>query len=99
MVRKRNVRTRVLLMLRQLGMLCKKPVEYKHPQKPRIQHTVYPEGYVNPFDSQRHVWLMNKKSGIRNCEFDLVTKTCSACNLDVDAFANGDCHKRKIKIK
>jgi hypothetical protein len=42
---------------------------------------------------------MNKKSGIRNCEFDLVTKTCSACNLDVDAFANGDCHKRKIKIK
>ena len=60
MIRKRNVRTRVLLMLRQLGMLCKKPVEHK--QRIRIQHTVYPEGYVNPLDSQRHVWLMNKKS-------------------------------------
>jgi hypothetical protein len=95
MTRKRNLSTKFLLALRHLGMLCKKPV----PVKPviKISHTVLPDGYISPIDSARHVWLENKKSGIKNCEFDIDAGRCERCGLTVDGFSRGECTKRKVK--
>ena len=42
MKRKRTLKTRLFLLLRKMGMLCKKPV-YKKPII-KISRTVYPEG-------------------------------------------------------
>ena len=95
MIRKRDFSTKFLLALRHLGMLCKKPVQPK--PKIKIMHTVYPDGYVSPIDSEIHVWLENKKSGIKNCEFDIDAGKCDRCGITKDGFARGECSKRKIK--
>ena len=95
MIRKRNLSTKFLLALRHVGMLCKKPVEPKTGIK--ISHTVYPDGYISPVDSARHVWLENKKSGIKNCEFDIDAGKCEHCGITVDGFSRGECTKRKVK--
>ena len=95
MLRKRNLSTKFLLALRHVGMLCKKPAEPKTGIK--ISHTVYPDGYISPVDSARHVWLENKKSGIKNCEFDIDAGKCEHCGITVDGFSRGECTKRKVK--
>lgn len=97
MNRKRNIETKFLLVLRHLGMLCKKP-QVKVDNRIRISHTVYPDGKrFTPIEAERHVWLENKKSGYKNCEFNVDTYTCKACSLDLEDFIVGGCIKKKPK--
>jgi hypothetical protein len=92
MKRKRNLNTWLLLRLRKLGMLCKKPVETT--PRIRISRTVYPDGNVTAIEAERHVWAETKKSGRRNCQFDIKTATCVCGIKSIEQFANS-CNKVK----
>ena len=91
-MRKRNIKTKLLLWFRYRGMLCKKPVEKK--RRIKVSHTVYPEGVVSPIDAERAVWVENKKSTIKGCMFDVDKKSCSCGVKSIDDFARGNCKKK-----
>jgi len=76
MTRKR-IKPRFLLFLRNMGMLCKKPVEPS--KRIRVSKTVLPDGNViehdniteiplnpNSFESELHVWREIHKETIRS---------------------------------
>jgi hypothetical protein len=92
-MRKRNIKTKLLLWLRHRGMLCKKPVEVK--RRIKISHTVYPEGNISPIEAERAVWVENKKAGIKGCMFDVDKKSCTCGVKSIDDFARGNCKKKK----
>jgi hypothetical protein len=111
MTRKRNFKTWCLLTLRRVGMLCKTPVEPT--PRIRVTKTVHPDGTVEvlparvqskdivnatPMKSEVHVWIENKKSALKNCQFDSETSTC-ICGIDLDDFAASGCSKSKRKTK
>ena len=111
MKRKRNITTSFLLSLRRVGMLCKTPVEPT--PRIRVTKTVHPDGTVDilparvqskdiinttPMKSEVHVWIENKKSALKNCQFDSETSTCP-CGVDLDDFASSGCSKSKRKTK
>jgi len=86
MTRKRDLKTFFLLMLRHMGMLCRKPRQ----EKPglRIAYSVYPEDR-NPIQAERHVWVETKKTSRKNCKFDSKTMSCP-CGVKGDvAFVEG----------
>ena len=92
---KRNFRTHVLLFLRRNGFLCKlnKP---KPPKKLLISHTVYPDKMLSPLDTEVYVYLQNKKSSYRNCEFDVLTRSC-VCGISLDKFGANGCPNKSTK--
>jgi hypothetical protein len=92
-MRKRNIKTKLLLFLRRKGILCRKPTEKK--RRIKISHTVYPEGIVSPIDAERAVWVENKKSGIKGCVFDVDGRKCECGVKSIDDFARGNCKKKK----
>jgi hypothetical protein len=92
MTHKRNFRTTLLLQLRRLGWLCKKPVETT--KRLRISRTVWPEDRTSSIESERHVWVEMKKSGRKNCEFDSKTMSCPCGVKSVEQFVLG-CVKTK----
>ena len=111
MKRKRNITTSFLLALRRVGMLCKTPVEPT--PRIRVTKTVHPDGTVDilparvqskdiinttPMKSEVHVWIENKKSALKNCQFDSETSLCP-CGVDLDDFASSGCSKSKRKTK
>ena len=73
MTRKRDLKTFSLLLLRHMGMLCRKPRQ----EKPglRIARSVYPEDR-SPIEAERHVWVETKKMSRKNCKFDSKTMSC-----------------------
>jgi len=91
---KRNLKTHFLLFLRRNGFLCKisKPKPLK---KLLISHTVYPDKTLSPLDTEVYIYLQTKKSSYRNCEFDVLSRTC-VCGVSLDKFgANGCPNKTK----
>lgn len=90
MKRKRNLNTWLLLQLRSLGMLCKKPTPT--PKRIRIASTVYPDGNVKSIDAERHVWVETKKSGRKSCQFDSSTMSCMCGVTTIEQFAKS-CNK------
>lgn len=86
MKRKRNITTSFLLLLRKVGMLCKKPTPYK--PTIRIQRSVDMDG-----ESINHKDLMFAKnilSGIHSegkdkkmCHYDFRTHTCR-CGITIE---------------
>ena len=84
MTRKRDLKTFFLLMLRHMGMLCRKPRQ----EKPglRIAYSIYPEDR-NPIQAERHVWVETKKTSRKNCKFDSKTMSCSCGVASLEQFA------------
>ena len=93
---KRDFKTRLKLMLRHMGMLCKKPVPEKH--RIRIAYTIYPEGRERPIDAERAVWVENKKSANKSCKFDVDKRRCECGVGSIDQFAHTGC-PTKLKRK
>jgi hypothetical protein len=91
-MRKRNIKTKLLLWFRHRGMLCKKPVEKK--RRIKVSHTVYPGGNISPIEAERAVWVENKKAGIKGCMFDVDTQKCKCGVKSIDDFARGNCKKK-----
>lgn len=85
-MKKRSVKTKLLLMLRKIGWLCRKPRPHKYELK--ISHTIPPEGDVSPTQAARFVFLQNKIATIKGCEFDADTETCE-CGANVEEFLDG----------
>ena len=89
MKRKRDFTTTVLLGLRHLGFLCKKPRAHKYELK--IKSTSYPEGWgtYRSIEAEQHNWIEVKKSSRKNCMFDSNTRTCPCGVKGVEQFAEG----------
>lgn len=86
---KRDFTTTVLLGLRRLGFLCKKPRPHKYELK--IKSTSYPEGWgtYRPIEAEQHNWIEMKKSSRKDCMFDSKTKTCPCGIKSLEQFAAG----------
>jgi hypothetical protein len=74
---KKRVKSRLLIFLRDLGLVCKKPVEPS--KRIRISKTVLPDGSImehrnlkevpmnpNSFESELHVWKEIHKETVRS---------------------------------
>jgi len=85
MKRKRNIETYLLLFLRRLGMICKSKRPHKYEIK--IQSTCYPPERASAIEAEQHVWILNKLSGRKNCQFDVNTRTCSCGVKTIEEFA------------
>jgi hypothetical protein len=85
MKRKRNISTSALLLLRHLGMLCKKPRPHKY--EIRVQSTVYPDVKVSPIEAEQHNWMLSKLAGRPNCKFNPDSRTCSCGVKSIEEFA------------
>jgi len=83
MKRSRNFKTSMLLLLRKLGMLCKKPQPVK---RLRISRTVCPDRNTD-IQSQQHVWVETKKTTRQSCKFDSTTMSCVCGIASVEEFA------------
>jgi len=83
MNRKRNLQTRIFLLMRRLGMLCKKSIQ----PKPviRIQSTVHAHQDTGITDVARFIFLQNKLTTRPDCKFDPVIEKCE-CGRSVDEF-------------
>lgn len=92
MTHKRNFRTTLLLQLRRLGWLCKKPTEPV--KRLRIAKTIWPEEQATSIQAERHVWVETKKSGRKNCQFNSDTMSCPCGVKSVEQFVQG-CVKTK----
>jgi len=92
-MRKRNLSTRLLIVMRRFGMLCRKTKP--EPIRLRIAKTVYPEHRMAPIQAERAVWAENKKATLKGCQFDVVTNSCSCGITNIESFANNECPKRK----
>jgi len=88
---KKRLKYKLLGHLRNLGMLCKKPIEPK--KRLRISHTIYPDNRMSPIDVERAVWVENKKKALKNCMFDTNTNTCKCGIKSIDDFAAKKCKK------
>jgi hypothetical protein len=88
MKRSRNFTTNTLLLLRKLGLLCKKPQPIK---RLRISHTIWPDR-TSDIDSERHVWVETKKTTRKSCQFDLSTASCVCGVSSIEQF-NLSCKK------
>lgn len=91
-MRKRSVKTKLLIQLRRLGMLCKKQTPHKYELK--IAHTVYPDTIISPLEAARHVFIQNKLAITKGCYFNPDTESCR-CGNGVDEFLNGCENKMK----
>jgi len=99
---KTKTKTQFKLLLRRLGLLCKKPT--KVPRRLRISHTINPDGTITVYDkpifslpeniysleSEIHVVLEEKKLANPGCKFDTNTKTC-VCGKTVEEFSINKC--------
>ena len=81
-MKKGGVKTNVLIFLRKLNLIEKK----ERVMKPMKVRTVvgYDEEY-DDLESQRYVFIMNKLSARKGCQFNAETKTCS-CGAGIDEF-------------
>ena len=93
-MRKRNLKTKVLIGMRHMGMLCRAP----KPEKTglRIERTVYPDNRLTPIDSEVYVYLETKKRSYKNCKFDPETRTCP-CGVTLDNFGAYGCPDKNKK--
>lgn len=74
----------MLLLLRRLGMLCKK--DRQPSRRIRVSHTILPDR-INDLQSQQHVWIQIKKLTRTNCMFNSTTMSCDCGITSVDQFA------------
>ena len=79
MKRKRNLKTSFLLILRRIGVLCKKTPQFK--PSIRIQHSINPEG--DSINHEDFMFAKNTLQGVNNvgkdkkmCNYDFRTHTC-----------------------
>jgi hypothetical protein len=93
-MRKRNLKTRMLIWMRHLGMLCRAP----RVEKPvlRIQRTVYPDNRLTPIDSEIYIYLETKKQSYKNCKFNPLTRSCE-CGVILDNFGAYGCPDKNKK--
>ena len=85
-IKKRCTRTKLLLVLRKVGWLCRKPRPHKYELK--ISHTIMPKGGPSPLKSARFVFLQNKVAMSKGCKIDSNKESCE-CGKDVDEFLVG----------
>jgi hypothetical protein len=90
-MKKRDLKTFLLLRLRKLGLLCKKKPVYK--PVVRVSKTVYPDVQLSNIDREIHVYLEAKKISANNCKFDVLKRSCE-CGITMDQFGAKGC-KRK----
>ncbi len=89
-MKKRSIKTKLLIKMRKLGMICRKQQPHKYELK--ISHTIIPEGATSPTQAARFVFLQNKVAMNDGCKFNPDIEKCE-CGADVDAFLIG-CENR-----
>jgi hypothetical protein len=88
MKRKRNLKTKLFLLLRKMGMLCKAPEPYT--KRLRVARTVLPDGNPNSLEAEIAVFLESKKLSFKGCQFNIDTQTCP-CGKDLQQFLTSGC--------
>lgn len=90
----RNWKTPILLLLRKIGLLCRKP----KPPKPglRIASTVYPKDSIPIVKWMADDYLQRKKDSYKLCKFDVETRTCG-CGVSLEKFGEKGCKNRNEK--
>jgi len=93
-MRKKNLKTKVLIGMRHMGMICRAP----KPEKTglRIAKTIYPDNRLTPIDSEVYVYLETKKLSFKNCKFNSETRTCQ-CGITLDNFGTYGCPDKNKK--
>lgn len=101
---KTKTKTQFKLLLRRLGLLCKKPT--KITRRLRISHTLNPDGTITVYnspifslpentygiESEIHVFLEEKKLANPGCKFNTNAKTC-VCGKTMEEFLTNKCIK------
>lgn len=87
MTRQRNIKTFLLLLLRKVGLICRKPRQHKYVL--RIQSTYHPDERVTSIEAEQHVWMLSKLSARKNFKFDPETRTCPCGVSTIEQFAAG----------
>jgi hypothetical protein len=90
----RNWKTPLLIFLRKLGLLCRKP----QPPKPglRIGSTVYPKDSIPMVKWMADDYLQRKKDSYKLCKFDVENRTCE-CGVSLEKFGEKGCNNRTKK--
>lgn len=87
MTRQKKAKTSLLLFLRKLGLICRKPRQHKYVL--RIQSTYHPDESVSSIEAEQHVWMLSKLSARKGCEFNPETRTCPCGVKTIEQFAAG----------
>lgn len=91
-MRKRNVETKFLILLRKFGMLCRKP-HYK--PVIRVARTVYPDDQnMSETDVARHIFVESRKLIHKDCELDAKQELCKKCGATLDSFLEKGCNNK-----
>lgn len=64
-------------------MICRKPKPHKY--EIRLQSTYTPQTYSTSINSERFVFIQNKLSTTKGCEFDPELEICE-CGAGLDEF-------------
>lgn len=82
----RTLKNKVLIEMRKLGFIKKK--KYMRPMKVRTITGL--NCAVSDIEAQRHVYIVNKLSVKKNCNFNAETKTC-VCGASLNEFLLKNC--------
>lgn len=82
----RTIKNKMLIGFRKMGFIKKK--KYMKPMKVRTVMDYDPS--TSNIESQQHVYIQNKLSVRKNCNFDVNTKTCK-CGANLEEFLIRSC--------
>jgi len=106
MNRRRNFQTKLYLVLRHMGMLCKP--KRPEPRKLKLAMTIHADGSITKYDgpidavpanthslqSQIGAFLADKKVSKPGCKFDINTQSC-VCGHVLNDFLTKTCNNKK----
>lgn len=87
MVCERSLKSKVLIVMRRMGIITKK--SYMRPMK--VRTVISSEANVSPIQSQQHVFILNKLSVKKGCMFSAETRSCQ-CGASLNEFLLNKCN-------
>jgi len=86
MVCERSLKNKILISMRNAGVIKKK--KYMRPMKVR---TINSNPTVRSIESEQHVFILNKLSFKKNCQFNPETRNCK-CGESLEEFLIKKCN-------
>jgi hypothetical protein len=86
MICERSLKNKILISIRKAGVIKKK--KFMRPMKVR---TINSSPTVRSIESEQHVYILNKLSFKKNCQFDPETRSCK-CGAGLEEFLIKKCN-------
>jgi hypothetical protein len=86
MIYERSFKNKILISMRKAGVIKKK--KYMRPMKVR---TINGSPTVRSIESEQHVFILNKLSFKKNCQFNPETRNCK-CGAGLEEFLIKKCN-------